>query len=126
MFQKYSLSVLWVAPMDSPKGQGRFGSSKVDKSNKKTTRTRRFSFELLKLELLELELLGLQLRESGSRGPGVLGPRAPRVLGSWGPGALGPWCPGVLDPPYIWRIRHPPTGQLGNQMFKKIDIAHNI
>ena len=79
---------------------------------RKHNEPRRFSFERLKLELLELELLGLQLRESGSRGRGVLGSKAPRVLGSWGPGAWGlgvleSWFPpafGGSDPPH-WTAR---------------------
>ena len=88
---------------------------------RKQNEPRRFSFERLKLELLELELLGLQLRESGSRGPGVLGPRAPRV---WGPRVLVPWGPGVL---VSWSLgitatfegsHPPPTGQLCKTCFK--------
>ena len=63
---------------------------------RKQNEPRRFSFERLKLELLELELLGLQLRESGSRGPGVLGSWGPGTQGSKSPGLLGSWCHGAL------------------------------
>ena len=96
---------------------------------RKQNEPRRFSFERLKLELLELELLGLQLRESGSRGPGVLETRAPRV---WGPGVLVPWGPGVL---VSWSLGitatfegsdTPPTGHLGNNMFQKLHLARPI
>ena len=99
MFKKNHLTVLLVAPLDSPNGQGASEVQKWPTVIRTQHEPRRFSFERLKLELLKLELLGLQLRESGSRGPGVLRPRAPRVLGSWGPGALGLWCPGVLGSP---------------------------
>ena len=84
MFLKYHLTVLWLAPLDSPNGQGASRHQKWQKVIRKQHEPRRSSFERLKLELLELEVLGLQLRESGSRawGPWVLGPRASRVLWS--------------------------------------------
>ena len=42
--------------------------------------------------MLGLGLLGLQLRELGSRVPGVLESRAPKLKESWVLGVLEPWA----------------------------------
>ena len=45
MFLKYNLTVLWLAPLDSPNGQGASGVQKMPKVIRTQHEPRRFSFD---------------------------------------------------------------------------------